>query len=148
MGARTLQKEDVTMQASARQANHFELSGRLGTVPVHVTYDATTFGGGPQLQYTAGHVTLQFSGLDIRIQESDALGTLVSVTTENVPDERSTTFTMAIPTVHLDDGRQSRIKTLAIATVHKLALNPSTLTGQLQTYETGTLRGTADVVVP
>lgn len=70
------------------EPNHYALNGRG---PLQVIYASTGLGGQPQLTYQDRQQTLQFSGDNIRLVDSDA-DTLVSVTIAETTDTGSTTF--------------------------------------------------------
>ncbi|PYP88623.1 MAG: hypothetical protein DMF61_05405 [Blastocatellia bacterium AA13] len=123
---------------STQQPNHFDLHGH-GT---HIVYDTTSFTGKPQFTYTTGGHSQSFTGDEIRTQDSE-IGTLVTVTIFKTVDTGSTTLTLLVPHVNLVNNK-SHIKTEGIITVHHFfASNPGLIKGQLETYQTIALQGTA-----
>src|SRR5918912_2029573 len=80
-------------QPTRLQANHFELKHQH----THITYDVTAFDGKPHLTYQVlqGPAARTFIGDQIRIQQT-AIGTLVTVTLERIPDDKSTLLTLII----------------------------------------------------
>jgi hypothetical protein len=88
-----------------------------------------------------------FSGDEIRSSRNALFGTLVSVELANRPDQDTLFLVLVVPTVNLDDSRTARVRTFAVLTTHRTSLRgPDTVDGQLQTYETVNLRGTASQV--
>lgn len=127
--------------ATTEEPNHYDLNGS----GIHVTYATTSFSGQPQLAYQDPQQVRQFNGDEIRIVDSD-LGTLVSVTTILTTDAGSTTFTVLIPHVQLQNNQPAHIVTLGIATMHRFMIGPP-LVGQLDTYRSVRLTGTASVII-
>jgi hypothetical protein len=125
---------------TTQEPNQYDLNGS----GIHVTYATTSLGGQPQLTYQDPQQVRQFSGDEIRTVNSD-LGTLVSVTTILTPDAGSTTFTVLIPRVQLQNRQPAHIVTLGIATMHRFTIGPP-LVGQLDTYRSVRLTGTAAVI--
>jgi hypothetical protein len=76
------------------QANLFELSGKS----IHVTYSSTSILGGPIFSYRDNQFSNSFRGEEIRLQETE-LGQLITVTLETIPDLRTVTFSLVLPTV-------------------------------------------------
>jgi hypothetical protein len=112
---------------------------------LHVTYDSTGFWGMPQLTYRDQQRTLHFSGSAIRRVDTDA-GTLVSVTTIMTVDTGSTTFSLLIPRVTVQNWQHAQIRTFGITTRHRLTID-TPAHGQLDTYQIHPLTGTASFVV-
>ena len=100
--------------------------------------------GQPNLTYQDLQQTLQFSGSNIRQVDSD-LGTLVGVTIAETTDAGSTTFSLLIPRVTLWKGQSAHIRTVGVATLHRLTID-TPAHGQLDTYQLHYLSGTASVV--
>ena len=69
--------------------------------------------GRPQLSYADGYLSGTFSG-DGLIVESTALGDLVSVAVEIVPDLRTMTFTLLVPVVRLAGPDPETVETYGI----------------------------------
>ncbi|TMJ01531.1 MAG: hypothetical protein E6G97_15670 [Alphaproteobacteria bacterium] len=124
------------------QPNLFVLSGGS----IHVTYTTTGFDGKPHFTYTSWFVTHTFSGTQIKTEPS-VLGTLVSVTILQTVDAGSTTFTVLIPRINLNQGEALAITTEGITTHHRFSIFPPAMHGQLDTYSVVTLTGTAQHVV-
>ncbi|MBX3324564.1 MAG: hypothetical protein U0223_14740 [Nitrospira sp.] len=123
-------------------ANLFELSG--GTI--HVTYSTTSILGGPIFSYRDNLLSLSFSGAEIHIEET-ALGQVVTVTLEAIPDLRTVSFSLVVPAVTvMPQSSGTRIKVLGVRTTA-----PTTIAGpppgpQLL-YSAVYLRGTAQFIV-
>jgi hypothetical protein len=108
-----------------------------------VTYTTTSLGGKPQFTYHSLPLTRTFNGDEIKTEPSEFVGTLVSVMLALTPDAGSTTFTVLIPRVTLNDGEIVPVATNGITTQHRFSLIPATLHGQLDTYMVMPLNGTA-----
>lgn len=78
--------------------------------------------GQPNLTYQDLQQTLQFSGSNIRQVDSD-VGTLVTVTIAETTDTGSTTFSLLIPRVTLWNGQPAHIRTVGVATLHRLIID-------------------------
>jgi len=124
------------------QPNLFVLSGG----GINVTYTTTGFDGKPHFTYTSWFITHTFSGTQIKT-ESSVLGTLVSVTILQTVDSGSTTFTVLIPRINLNQGEALAITTEGITTHHRFSIFPAAMHGQLDTYNVATLTGTAQHAV-
>jgi len=123
------------------EPNHYALTGHG---PLQVVYASTGLAGQPQLTYQDPQLSLQFSGGDIRRVESD-VGTLVSVTIIKTVDTGSTSFSVLIPRVTLQNGQPAHIRTAGVTTLHRLTVD-TPAHGQLDTYQLHHLSGTASVV--
>jgi hypothetical protein len=123
------------------EPNHYALTGHG---PLQVVYASTGLAGQPQLTYQDLQLSLQFSGGDIRRVESD-VGTLVSVTIIKTVDTGSTSFSVLIPRVTLQNGQPAHIRTAGVTTLHRLTVD-TPAHGQLDTYQLHYLSGTASVV--
>ena len=54
---------------------------------------------------------------------------------------------LVLPTVNLDDSKTAKIRTFAVLATHRTSVGgPDLVDGQLQTYKTVSLRGTASQV--
>jgi hypothetical protein len=124
------------------QPNLYVLSGG----GIHVTYTTSGFDGQPHFTYTSPFVTHTFTGNQIKT-EPCVLGTLVSVTILHTVDSGSTTFTVLIPRINLNQGEALAITTEGITTHHRFSIFPAAMHGQLDTYGVVTLTGTAQHVV-
>jgi hypothetical protein len=121
--------------------NHYSLNGYE---PLQVIYASTGLGGEPQLTYQDDSQTLQFSGNVIQQVGSNA-GTLVTVTIAETTDIGSTTFSLLIPRVTLWNGQPAHVRTIGVTALHRLTIE-GPVNGQLDTYHTHHLSGTASVV--
>jgi hypothetical protein len=124
------------------QANLFELSSSS----IHVTYTSTSILGGPLLSYRDSQLSLSFRGKDIRIQDTE-VGQLISVTLESIPDLKTVTFSLILPTVTvMQQSSGTRIKVVGLTTTE-----PTTIAGPppgpQKLYSAVTLRGTAQFIV-
>jgi hypothetical protein len=122
--------------------NLFHLSGDH----IHVTYSTTSIDGRPTLSYQDAHIGKSFRGDEIRVVECD-VGSLVSVTLRLTVDAGSTTFSVLIPRVRMDQGTSSHVRTYGITTLHRFSIVPQLLHGQLDNYRTVALHGTAQFVL-
>ena len=129
------------MASQGTEPNLFELTD-YGT---SVTYSTTSIAGQPQLTYRDEARELSFSGPEIETLDI-GIGVLVTVTLEVVPDSDTTTFSLLLPAINLDDG-ETAFETQGILTTHRSSIGgPGLLRGALQTYSVLPLRGTARLV--
>ena len=121
--------------------NQYDLRGQA----VRISYSTSSIAGPPQLSFTKGRQTLNFSGNDIVSIETN-IGTLINVTIARVPDKDFTSFSFLLPSVELSgtSGKQA-FQTIGVITIHKtfLAGPPK---GVRQKYKVVALRGTAQRV--
>lgn len=122
--------------------NLYQLSGQH----LHITFSTTSLDGSPTMTYQDAHQGKSFRGDDIRVVECD-LGKLVSVTLRRIPDMGSTSFSLFIPHMQIDQGTSASVHTDCVTTLHSDAIAPQLLHGQLETYSTMALHGTARFVV-
>ena len=125
--------------------NLFELTGH----GIDVRYLPVGAGGLAHLSYQDAHRALQFTGDQIRKVDVPDLGTVVSVTLSLTVDAGSTTFSVLIPQVNLDNqhGNSAPVRTEGITTHHRFSIVPQLLRGQLETYHVTPLHGTASLVI-
>ncbi len=134
---------NATVAKQSHEPNLFDLRGKF----THINYSTTSIAGIPQLSYRKLGTTLNFSGDEIRVVETE-IGKLVTVTIEAVPDLQTVTLTLLIPTINLPkEDTEISIDTKAIITTERTSIGgPSLVIGQLQTYRIFSLRGTASFV--
>ena len=125
--------------------NLYELSGH----GIHVTFFPVGAGGVAHFSYQDAQRSLQFSGDQIRTVAVADLGTVVSVTLVLTPDSGSTTFSVLLPQVNLDNHRGSSVpvSTDGITTHHRFSLIPQLLRGQLERYHVTPMHGTASLAI-
>jgi hypothetical protein len=111
-----------------------------------VTYTTTSLDGKPTMTYQDPHEGKSFRGDEIRTVECD-LGTLVSVTLRMTVDSGSTSLSVFIPRMRINLGEHAAVRTECVTTVHRFAIAPQLLHGQLDTYSVVALHGTAQAVV-
>ena len=130
---------------SFAQPDLFELTGH----GIDVRYLPVGVGGLPHLSYHDAQRSLQFVGDQIRTVAVADLGTMVSVTLVLTPDSGSTTFSVLLPHVNLDNqrGSSATVHTDGITTHHRFSLVPQLLRGQLERYHVTPLHGTASLVL-
>lgn len=131
------------MAANTIDANLFEVEN----YGVQITYSKSSFTGDPRFSYADKNRSLSFSGDDIRVEETE-IGDLVTVTIEVVSDLRTVTVTLLVPGFNLpEDTKQSPFETEAVFTTHHTTIGgPGLVQGQLKSYKTVTLTGTAQQV--
>jgi hypothetical protein len=134
--AATLQGGD-----SVTEPNLFQLSGSH----VHVTYATSGIDGKPSLAYHDAMRALQFRGDELEVTGT-LLGTIVSVTIVRTVDFGSTSFSILVPRVNIDQGTPAPVHTRGITTIHRFSLVPALDRGQLDTYTVTSLHGSAQVV--
>jgi len=124
------------------EANHFEFTG-----PIVVSYSRSSITGGPRLSYHDGEQERSFADDDIT-QLDTAVGELVTVTLQHVPDAFVRTFTLVVPTVKVTRTGSVEFDAVGIETVDRSgSLVPSAgPAGVLQTYHVHDLRGAAQLV--
>lgn len=132
---------DMIMQGYTR-ANLFELSS--GTI--QVTYSTTSILGGPIFSYRNSTLSRSFRGEEIRIENS-AIGDIVTVTLETIPDLRTVTFSLVVPVVTvMTQSSGTRIKVLGITTTTPTMI-AGPPPGPQQLYSAVYLRGSAQFIV-
>jgi hypothetical protein len=130
------------MDNEPNHPNHFELAGGY----TEITYDTTSFTGQALLHYKDQERDLNFTGDDIDLQDT-AIGTLVTVTLETIPDLHTLTLSLVVPQINLNQGNESPFSTLAVLTTNHTSIGgPNLVDGPLQTYEAVALEGTASLV--
>jgi len=130
-----------------REANHFVLRGENK----QIDFSTSSFAGGPILSYTdeanpSG--SRSFSGEQIDIVERPFVK-LVTVMIYIIPDAQALYLTLLLPKVNLPQhASEVRVETTAVVSTHRVTLmGPHGVDGQVDTYETLTLKGTADFVL-
>jgi hypothetical protein len=135
------------------QPNHFELSGAHIQGSIHVSY--TTHSGPPtpdfpqgppRFSYQDASQSRAFSGKEIQIVDTE-LGQIVSVVLRLTPDSGSTTFSLLVPRVNLPAGHPTHVHTDGITAIHRFAIAPGLLHGQLDHYSVTPLHGTASTII-
>jgi len=131
-----------TIMDGFTRANLFELSSRT----IQVTYSTTSILGGPIFSYRDHALSRSFRGEEIRI-ENTAIGEVVTVTPETIPDLRTVTFSLVVPIVTvMTQSSGTRIKVLGITTTA-----PTTIAGPppgpQQLYSAVYLNGSAQFIV-
>lgn len=124
-----------------QEPNHYAFTG---PGPLHVIFASAGVGGGPQLTYQDPQRSLQFSERDIQ-QVGSEVGVLLSVTIGRTADTGSTSFSVLIPRVTLQNGQPAHIDTAGITALHRLTVD-TPAHGQLDTYDFHRLAGTASFV--
>jgi hypothetical protein len=124
------------------QANLFELSRGA----IHVTYSTTNILGGPIFSYRDNRLSRSFRGEEIRIQDT-AIGQVITVTLETVPDLRTVTFSLILPIVTvMPQSTGARIKAPGITSSAHTTIVGAPPGPQLL-YSIVNLRGTAQFIV-
>jgi hypothetical protein len=129
--------------SSPNQPNLFQLHGRH----LQVTYATTSFDGKARFTYHDATRTLSLEGDEIRVTDAE-IGELVSVTIVRTVDSGSTSFTLLVPQVNLDQTNSAPISTEGITTIHRFSLVPAFNHGQIELYQVERLSGTARFVIP
>ena len=118
---------------------------RLHGHHLHITYSTSGIDGKPHFQYHDPFQTLQFSGAEIRTLASE-IGTLVTVTIRLTVDTGSTSFTLVVPQVNLDQSNHAHITTFGVTALHRFSVVPAFNEGQTELYTVTKLSGTAAFV--
>lgn len=113
---------------------------------IHITYTTSSVDGRPTMSYQDPYHGMSFSGDEIRTVEGD-LGTLVSVTLRMSDDAGSTSLSVFIPRMRIEQGTLAPIHTECVTTVHRFSLIPNFHLGQLDTYSVVPLNGMAQFVM-
>ncbi|HEY7032806.1 MAG TPA: hypothetical protein VH482_15790 [Thermomicrobiales bacterium] len=133
---------EATPTAAPTGPNRYVLKG--GDVEVIFVPAAST--GTARLDYRDAKSSLTFTGDDLVVERSHALGQLVSVLIEYAADGFDRYLTLLVPEVNPDeDGGDVPIQTAAIVTTHWTSIGgPALVKGPLQTYAVVDLDGTAE----
>jgi hypothetical protein len=134
-------EESTDMTPAKTAPNLFELRGK----DVQIVYSTSSVTGKPLLQYRGRPRDKSFAGQDIRTEQTE-IGTLVTVTLEQVPDLRSVTLTFVLPAINGEGSAAAAIsfKTNALLTTHRTSIGgPALVKGPLQTYQAVPLDGKA-----
>ena len=130
------------MTTGFQQANLFELSGD----DIQITYSSSSFAGPPLFSYRDGIINRQFNGKEIHCVKSD-MGKLLTVTLEQIPDLRTVTFTLILPSVTvLPPSAGTHLQVPGITTTTHTTIAGPPL-GPDKTYAQVTLKGTAQAVI-
>ncbi len=98
--------------------------------------------GQPELGYQGSHGNINFTGNDIRSEET-MLGTLLTVFLVRTVDTGSVTLTLLLPGVNLAGTAEQAIQTVAIETHNLFSILDRNKARQTQTYQVYNLQGTA-----
>ncbi|MBP5976866.1 hypothetical protein HW132_30120 [Brasilonema sp. CT11] len=123
------------------EPNNFELRAK----DTQISYWTTSFIGEAQFTYNTDNLSRQFRGDEISTLET-AIGKLVTVLIEPDADTgKEVRLTLLVPTINLPSSQNKPIQTEAILTTQRTPQrgDSSILEGQLQTYDTVYLTGTA-----
>jgi hypothetical protein len=121
--------------------NLFNLEGDGATI----SYATTSIAGVPQFSYRDSEHNVSKSGTDdIRRLETE-IGALVTIDLAQIPDLQTIKVTLVVPTVNLPQpANSSDLQTIAILTTSRTTIGgPNLVVGQIETYRTLYLRGTA-----
>jgi hypothetical protein len=139
--------EPIDITTTSIGGQHLPNLYELKNGSIKIIYSTSGNDGQPHLSYKKGKIQRSFSGEEIRTIETD-LGTVVSVTTVMSVDTGSTSFSVLIPKVNLDNTRKpAKIATQGIETIHKFSIIPAFNKGQMDTYKTFLLTGTGAIVM-
>jgi hypothetical protein len=109
-----------------------------------VTLLTSGIDGRPQCSYHDTHVSLNFSGDEITMEKTE-MGTLVTVTIQQVPDAGSTSFSVVLPLVNLVGATPAILSTFGITAMHRTTI-AGLGRGQLTTYHVSHMHGSASQV--
>ena len=124
------------------QANLFEFSRGA----IHVTYSTTNILGGPIFSYRDDQISRSFRGDEILIEDS-AIGQVITVTLELIPDLRTVTFSLILPVVTVmpqSTGAFIAVPGITTTTPTTIAGPPP---GPQRLYSLVKLKGTAQFIV-
>jgi hypothetical protein len=124
--------------------NLFTFSGRRDDT--QVVFSTTSITGQPQFNYHDDTQDVSASGDDITVERT-ALGTLVTITLETVPDLHTVTATLVLPDLGGLSGPVTHFGTFLVLTENRTSIGgPALVTGALQRYTVVKGRGTAQEV--
>ena len=130
------------MAINNEKPNLYELQGN----GVTISYTPAGLGGVAQLNYKDKEQDLVFRKDEIRRDET-AIGALVTVGLNFTPDLESEFLSVLIPATNLPNGEGTPIETVAVYTKEATSIGgPALVRGQVQTYRTAALKGTARLV--
>jgi hypothetical protein len=142
-GATTATTAAPTARSAPIHPNVYQL--KSGTLSV--TYTIVGSDGQPHFLYHDVNTHLDVAGPDeIRTQETEN-GTLVSVTLRRTIDTGSTSFSLLVPQVNLENADAvATVNVVALTTVHRFSPVPAFNVGQVQLVTADVLNGTAKLV--
>jgi hypothetical protein len=124
-----------------QEPNLFELQGDGATI----TYSTTSIAGVPQFNYQDNEHSVNRSGDEIRVEQTE-IARLVTVDIEQVPDAYDLSVSLLVPIINLrGQTGEASVQTVAVLTTDRSSAftGPGGVEGQVQTYETLSLQGTA-----
>ncbi len=124
------------------QPNIYQLQGQQ----LHIVYSISGIDSQPHFDYQDASQTLHFKGDEIRTIELE-IGTLVTITIQLTVDAGSTSFSLLLPRVNLEQNQQANITTTGITTSHRGSFAPQLSKGQNEFYTVTCLDGTAQFVM-
>ena len=147
--ATTPRAEQATTQAEplatpVQEPNQYNLQGDGATI----TYSTTSFAGVPLFNYQDNDHSVNRSGDEIRVEETE-IARLVTVDIEQVPDAYDLSVTLLVPIINLrEQFGEAAVQTVAVLTTDRSSAftGPGGVEGQVQSYETLSLEGTAQRV--
>jgi hypothetical protein len=141
----SLLADSRTKDSQIKQPNLFEFKTKDNQIKIN--YSTTSLNGLPRLTYQTSQKTLNFSGDAIRSVDTE-IGQMVTILIEVIPDARSTTLTLLLPTVNLPAGaKKNQVQTKAILTTSRSSIGgPKLVQGQVQSYQVIDIEGTASLV--
>jgi hypothetical protein len=129
--------------ATLTEANSYHVHAH----DLDIQYSATSLTGEPLMSVDQKGVKKSFRGSEITTTESP-LGRLVTVTLEVVPDLRAVTLTLVVPMVNVGTHSEQVHTFAVIATGRSSIGGPRLVKGQVETYSTIQVSGTAQAVTP
>jgi hypothetical protein len=112
---------------------------------LHISYSTSSITGQPRFSYHDAQQTQDFEGDAIRTVDTE-IGTLVTVIIFKTIDSGSTSFTLIVPHVNLDQATSVPIVTDGITTLHRFSIVQALNHGQTELYTVVRLTGTASSV--
>lgn len=128
------------MDEGLADANHYTVSGDGLEITV-----SPGPAGEVQLGYRGAAPARTFTADEI-LDETGAVGAMVSVTLQDAPDRGRTTLTVLVPRVRVRPGERVRVQTIGITTAHLASIAPSADRGQLERSTVTELHGIATLV--
>ena len=124
------------------QQNNVPNVYRLAGDGIQITYTVSNTTGEAQLDYQEAQGSRTFIGNKINSEQSP-LGTLVTVFLHQTVDMGSTTLTLVVPGVNLQNTTEQPIETFAVVTTNLFSILEMHKPRQTQVYHIHALRGMA-----
>ena len=115
---------------------------------IDLTYSTSNFSGQPQFSVKINRNQYSKSGKNISVEKT-SLGNVVSITKRSIPDLKSETVSLVVPSINLDDRtKEVEFETTLVETEHKTSIGgPQLVSGILNPSKYTTVTCVAKSVV-